>query len=127
MSGLRVSVRRETPADGDRLISLGSLVHDFEVVIDGRTGLLSYHEYGAGTTTPVNADVSTLAFTVWMYNRQQNMEKEHDFTQDFYHQLADTMVAVLASVDPVACLSAKNADDYRYRPEVFHDEAGGVL
>ncbi|WP_327326693.1 SUKH-4 family immunity protein [Streptomyces sp. NBC_01210] len=118
---------RETPADGDRLISLGSLVHDFEVVIDGRTGLLSYHEYGAGTTTPVNADISTLAFTVWMYNRQQNMEKEHDFTQDFYHQLADTMVAVLASVDPVACLPAKDADDYRYWPEVFHDEAGGVL
>jgi hypothetical protein len=37
------------------------------------------------------------------------------------------MVAVLASVDPVACLPAKDADDYRYWPEVFHDEAGGVL
>ncbi|GGT31596.1 hypothetical protein GCM10010271_39430 [Streptomyces kurssanovii] len=111
----------------DRLISLGSLVHDFEVVIDGRTGLLSYHEYGADTTTPVNADISTLAFTVWMYSREQRLDREHDFTQDFYYQLADTMVEVLASVDPVACLPAKDADDYRYWPEVFHDEAGGVL
>ncbi|MFF3459847.1 hypothetical protein ACFYXH_37230 [Streptomyces sp. NPDC002730] len=49
------------------------------------------------------------------------------FTRDFYHELADTMVAVLDPVDPVACLSAKDADDYRYWPEVFHDEAGGVL
>ncbi|MET9422833.1 SUKH-4 family immunity protein [Streptomyces sp. NPDC006540] len=119
--------RSRLPADADRLITLGSLVHDFEVVIDGRTGLLSYHEYGADTTTPVNADISTLAFTVWMYSREQRLDQEHDFTQDFYHQLADTMTEVLGSVDPVACLPAKDADDYRYWPEVFHDEAGGVL
>jgi hypothetical protein len=115
------------PADADRLICLGSLIHDFEVVIDGRTGLLSYRSYDDAATTPVNADVSTLAFTMWMFSREQRLDKEHDFTQDFYHQLADTMTEVLASVDPVACLPSTGEDDYRYWPEVFHDEPGGVL
>ncbi|MEU0659545.1 SUKH-4 family immunity protein [Streptomyces lavendulocolor] len=62
-----------------------------------------------------------------MHSREQRIDKEHDLTGDFYHQLADAMVAVLASVDPVACLPATGPDDYRYWPEVFHDEAGGVL
>ncbi|WP_328681836.1 SUKH-4 family immunity protein [Streptomyces sp. NBC_00322] len=115
------------PADADNLVGLGSLIHDFEVVIDGRTGLLSYHLYGDDTTTPVNADISTLAFTMWMYSREQRLDEEHDFTQDFYHQLADTMAEVLSSVDPVACLPSTGEDDYCYWPEVFHDEAGGVL
>ncbi|MFD3698804.1 SUKH-4 family immunity protein [Streptomyces sp. NPDC058646] len=115
------------PAGAENLVCLGSLVHDFEVVIDGRTGLLSYRLYDADTTTPVNADVSTLAFTMWMFNREGRLDEEHDFTGDFYHQLADAMVEVLASVDPVACLPSTGEDDYRYWPEVFHDEAGGVL
>ncbi|MGA5164795.1 MULTISPECIES: SUKH-4 family immunity protein [Streptomyces] len=115
------------PPDADRLLVLGGLVHDLDVVVDGRTGEVHYLECGAGTVTPVNADVSTLAFSVWMHSREQRIDKEHDLTGDFYHQLADAMVAVLASVDPVACLPATGPDDYRYWPEVFHDEAGGVL
>ena len=115
------------PADADHLVGLGSLVHDLEVVIDGRTGLLLYHPYGEETTTPVNADISTLAFTMWMNSREKQLDKEHRFTHDFYHQLADTMAEVLSSVDPVACLPSTGEDDYRYWPEVFHDEAGGVL
>ncbi|MCX4515683.1 SUKH-4 family immunity protein [Streptomyces sp. NBC_01619] len=115
------------PADADNLVGLGSLIHDLEVVIDGRTGLLSYHPYGEDTTTPVNTDISTLAFTLWMYSREQRLDEEHDFTQDFYHQLADAMTEVLASVDPIACLPSTGEDDFRYWPEVFHDEAGGVL
>ncbi|MER7112791.1 SUKH-4 family immunity protein [Streptomyces sp. NPDC000229] len=115
------------PPDADRLLVLGGLMHDFEVVIDGRTGEVHYVEWGADTVTPVNADISTLAFTVWMHSRQQSLDKEHRLTDDFYHQLADTMIAALASVDPIACLPASGPDDYRYWPEVFHDEAGGVL
>ncbi|MFF8292478.1 SUKH-4 family immunity protein [Streptomyces sp. NPDC016309] len=115
------------PPDADRLLVLGGLIHDLEVVVDGRTGTVHYLEYGAGTPTPVNADVSTLAFTLWMHHREQAIDKEHRLTEDFYHQLADAMVAVLASVDPVACLPASGPDDYRYWPEVFHDQAGDVL
>lgn len=118
---------RPIPPDADGLVTLGSLVHDMEVVIDGGTGLLSWREYGGATTTPVNADVSTLAFTLWMYSREQELDQEHGFTSDFYEPLASAMVEVLASADPVACLPAEHEDDYRYWPEVFHDEAGGVL
>ncbi|QNP66059.1 SUKH-4 family immunity protein [Streptomyces genisteinicus] len=118
---------RPVPADAGRLVTLGSLVHDMEAVVDGGTGLLSWRMYGSAGTTPVNADVSTLAFTLWLFGREQRLDREHGFTSDFYEQLAATMVEVLASVDPVACLPAADEEDYRYWPEVFHDEAGGVL
>ncbi|MEV8066944.1 SUKH-4 family immunity protein [Streptomyces sp. NPDC085995] len=117
----------QLPPDAEHLVVLGGLVHDFEVLIDGRTGALFYTEFQADHVVPVNADVSTLAFTLWLHQREQELNQEHDFTQDFYHQLADTMIEVLASVDPVACRPAQGPDDYRYWPEVFHDEAGGVL
>ncbi|WP_424922083.1 SUKH-4 family immunity protein [Streptomyces sp. wa53] len=118
------------PDDSDHLLVIGGLVHDFDVIVDGRTGLVHYALLDDDTVTPVNADVSTLAFTVWMHSRQQKLEEEYDLAGDmgeFYHQVADTMVAVLAAVDPVACVPATGPDDYRYWPEVFHDEAGGVL
>ncbi|MDF6019569.1 SUKH-4 family immunity protein [Streptomyces sp. JH34] len=118
------------PEDSDHLLLIGGLMHDFDTVVDGRTGLVHYTLIDDDTVTPVNADVSTLAFTVWMHSRQRKLEEEYELTGDmgeFYHQVADTMVAVLATADPVACLPATGPDDYRYWPEVFHDEAGGVL
>jgi hypothetical protein len=117
----------QLPPDARHLVVLGGLVHDFTVVIDGRTGALFHTEAGADHVVPVNADVSTLAFTLWLHQREQVLDEEHHFTQDFYHQLADTMIEVLSSVDPTACRPAVGPDDYRYWPEVFHDEAGGVL
>ncbi|MEU2060846.1 SUKH-4 family immunity protein [Streptomyces sp. NPDC013455] len=118
---------RRLPPDAEHLVVLGGLVHDFGLLIDGRTGALFHTEFGADRVVPVNADVSTLAFTLWLHQREQVLDEQHDFTQDFYHQLADTMIEVLASVDPTACRPAQGPDDYRYWPEVFHDEAGGVL
>jgi len=115
------------PADADHLLLLGGLVHDFDVLLDGRTGKVLYSELGGGGTTPLNADVSTLAFTVWLHGRERALNEEHDFTQDFYYELAETMIGVLAPLDPVACRPAEGPDDFRYWPEVFHDEAGGVL
>ncbi|MFB7370150.1 SUKH-4 family immunity protein [Streptomyces sp. NPDC056222] len=118
------------PPDADRLFVVGGLMHDFDVVVDGLTGEVHYLTYDGDTVTPVNADLSTLAFTVWMHSRQQRFEDEHDLTGrfgEFYHALAASMIAALASVDPIACLPPTDPDDYRYWPEVFHDEAGGVL
>ena len=117
----------ELPPDAEHMVVLGGLMHDFIVLIDGRTGALHYAEYNADRVVPVNADISTLAFTVWMHSREGRLDEEHHFTHDFYHQLAETMTEVLSSVDPVACLPATDEDDYRYWPEVFHDEAGAVL
>ncbi|WNO70465.1 SUKH-4 family immunity protein [Streptomyces sp. AM8-1-1] len=117
----------ELPPDAEHMVVLGGLMHDFIVLIDGRTGALHYAEYNADRVVPVNADISTLAFTVWMHSREGRLDEEHHFTHGFYHQLAETMTEVLSSVDPVACLPATDEDDYRYWPEVFHDEAGAVL
>ncbi|MFE4449928.1 SUKH-4 family immunity protein [Streptomyces sp. NPDC056796] len=118
------------PEGSDHLLVIGGLMHDFDAVIDGRTGLVHHVLGDAGTVTPVNADVSTLAFTVWMHSRQQKLQAEFGLAGslgEFYHEVADTMVAVLATADPVACLPAAGPGDFRYWPEVFHDEAGAVL
>ncbi|MEU0136403.1 SUKH-4 family immunity protein [Streptomyces sp. NPDC006296] len=118
------------PEGSDHLVVIGGLMHDFDALVDGRTGRVHYALVDDEKVTPVNADVSTLAFTVWMHSRQRRLEKQHALSGElgqFYHQVADTMITVLAAVDPVACLPATGPDDYRYWPEVFHDEAGGVL
>ncbi|MGX1506866.1 UNVERIFIED_CONTAM: hypothetical protein RKD43_005491 [Streptomyces graminofaciens] len=115
------------PPDAEHLLVLGGLMHDFTVLLDGRTGEVHYAEYDADRVVPVNADVSTLAFTVWLHNRERQIDEEHDFTDDFYYPLAVTMTDTLAAVDLVACLPARGPDDFRYWPEVFHDCAGGVL
>ncbi|MER7515544.1 SUKH-4 family immunity protein [Streptomyces sp. NPDC126499] len=119
--------RGTLPADAGLLVCLGSLVHDFEVVIHGRTGELYHRLYDGAAITPLNADVSTLAFTLWLHHREGRIDAAEDFTDGFYLYLAGTMTEVLASVDPVACAPTTDPDDYRYWPEVFHDEAGGVL
>ncbi|MFD6274346.1 SUKH-4 family immunity protein [Streptomyces sp. NPDC060209] len=118
------------PEGSDHLLVIGGLIHDFDAIVDGRTGLVNYALIDDEKVTPVNADVSTLAFTVWMHSRQQKLQEEFELagsTGEFYHEVADTMVGVLATADPVACLPATGPDDFRYWPEVFHDEAGGVL
>ncbi|WP_381789900.1 SUKH-4 family immunity protein [Streptomyces niveus] len=109
----------------DQLFSLGWLIHDTEVLIDGRTGRL--YDWTSRVLRPLNADISTLAFSIWILQRARTLNETHELTEDMYHPLADTMGAVLASVDPVACEPTGEKDDWRYWPEVFHDEAGGVL
>ncbi|MDT0548979.1 MULTISPECIES: SUKH-4 family immunity protein [Streptomyces] len=111
----------------DRLLRLGYLVEDTDVVIDADTGAIHAWFIPDAALRPLNADISTLAFTTWLLRREAAIDEEHDLTDDMYQPLADTMTAVLASVDPVACRPTGEADDWRYWPEVFHDEAGGVL
>ncbi|MGW0820339.1 hypothetical protein [Streptomyces sp. NPDC002845] len=64
---------------------------------------MPHTEYDGDAATPPNADVSTLTFTVWPHSREGRINEEHDLTDGFHHQLADTMITVLASVAPVAC------------------------
>ncbi|MFF0450890.1 SUKH-4 family immunity protein [Streptomyces sp. NPDC004609] len=116
----------QLPPDAEHLVIVGGLVADYDIVVDGRTGALFYTLLG-DELTPVNDDISTPVFCLWLYHRERELNETHDFTQDFYHHLADTMVELLAAVDTVACLPAEDPDDYRYWPEVWHDEAGGVL
>jgi hypothetical protein len=115
------------PADADRLIRLGHLREDTSLVVDGATGaVLSWSEPDLGLR-PLNADLSTLAFTLWLIRRERSLAAVHDLTEA-YDQLAETMCRTLAAVDPVACAPAPNTptdDGRRYWPGVFEDEAGG--
>ncbi|MEO3826314.1 SUKH-4 family immunity protein [Actinomadura sp. B10D3] len=128
---LHDSVRCNPPAQAaDHLFVIGDLAYDLNVVLDGRTGEVHHAHYTCDQLTPLNADVSTLAFAVWMYAMEQELRGPYDLTGDtgdFYHHLADTMVTALATFDPVACLPSTGKDDFRYWPETFHDAAGGVL
>lgn len=110
-----------------RLFYLGWLVEDTAVFVDGATGTVHAWSVAQATLLPLNADVSTLAFTVWILHREHALDEEHGLTADMYQPLADTMARVLAAVDPVACRSTGEEGDWRYWPEVFHDEPGGVL
>ncbi|WP_314223249.1 SUKH-4 family immunity protein [Streptomyces zaehneri] len=119
------------PANADRLIRLGHLLEDTSLVVDGATGaVLSWSEPDLGLR-PLNADISTLAFTLWLIRRERALDAVHRLTET-YDQLAETMSRTLAAVDPVACdptpVPAVPTDDgRRYWPGVFEDEAGGGL
>ncbi|MDJ0461158.1 SUKH-4 family immunity protein [Streptomyces sp. H27-C3] len=119
------------PERADRLICLGYLVEDIDLVVDGATGLvLGRHVEDAGLR-PVNADVSTLAFTLWLLRRTRAVDAEHKVTDESYAVLAATLREILAEVDPVACDHAaggiRGDDGWRYWPEALDEEAGGAL
>lgn len=117
----------ELPARADRLIRLGHLVEDNSLVIDGETGAVLNWSEPEARLFPLNTDVSTLAFTLWLLHREQAIDEEsgHELaTPDTYDQLAITMLQVLSTVDP----TGTRADDGRhYWTEVFQDEASGIL
>ncbi|MGW1778493.1 SUKH-4 family immunity protein [Streptomyces sp. NPDC002143] len=124
-----VLTEQRLPANADRLIRLGHLLEDTSLVVDGATGaVLSWSEPDLGLR-PLNADISTLAFTLWLIRRERALDAVHELTEA-YDQLAETMSRTLAAVDPVACDPTPNnpADDgWRYWPGMFEDEAGGGL
>ncbi|WP_369236059.1 SUKH-4 family immunity protein [Streptomyces sp. R21] len=119
----------ELPLGSDHLIRLGHLIEDTSLVVDGATGTVLAWSEPDTTLRPLNTDISTLAFTLWLLHREKSLDAEHDLSAA-YEQLAATMTETLAQVDPVACdptpLSATD-DGWRYWPEIFEDQAGGAL
>lgn len=117
------------PEGADRLMRLGHLVEDTSLVLDGTTGaVLSWSEAEA-RLRPLNADISTLAFTLWLVHREHTLDADHELTEA-YDQLAATMTRTLAALDPVACDPTPRTptdDGWRYWPGMFEDEAGGGL
>ncbi|MER5665259.1 SUKH-4 family immunity protein [Streptomyces mirabilis] len=119
----------ELPPTADRLIRLGYLIEDTSLVVDGTTGAVLAWSEPDITLRPLNADISTLAFTLWLLHREKALDATHDLT-DSYEQLAATMAQTLATVDPIACdptPTLEGDDGWRYWPEIFEDEAGGTL
>ncbi|MFH8500065.1 SUKH-4 family immunity protein [Streptomyces coeruleorubidus] len=117
----------DLPSGTHRLIRLGHLVEDNSLVVDGETGaVLNWCEPEA-TLYPLNTDVSTLAFTLWLLHRERaiDTQSDHELTTDTYDQLAMTMLQVLSAVDPTG-VTAGNSGRH-YWTDAFQDEAGGVL
>ncbi|MFD7407274.1 SUKH-4 family immunity protein [Streptomyces sp. NPDC059866] len=118
---------RELPPRADHLIRLGHLVEDNSLLIDGVTGAILNWSDPEATLYPLNTDVSTLAFTLWLLHREKAIDEEsgHELTTDAYDQLAMTMLQVLSTVDPTGITTRR--EGRHYWTEVFQDEAGGVL
>lgn len=108
------------------LIRLGDLQEDNSLVVDGETGaILNWSEPDA-TLHPLNTDISTLAFTLWLLHRERTIDNalNHELTGDLYAQVAKTMLQVLSTIDPTGTTTDA---DWHYWTELFQDEAGGVL
>ncbi|MFF3465623.1 SUKH-4 family immunity protein [Streptomyces sp. NPDC001984] len=114
------------PAHADRLIRLGYLVEDNSLVVDGTTGTVLNFSEPEATLEPLNTDVSTLAFTLWLLHHERRIDEHlgHELTTEAYDQLAATMIEVLTTIDPTATTSDA---PWHYWTELFQDEAGGVL
>ncbi|MFF2845479.1 SUKH-4 family immunity protein [Streptomyces sp. NPDC058001] len=120
------------PPRADHLIRLGYLIEDTDLVIDGTTGEVHAWSIPAATLSPLNTDISTLAFTLWLLHRERELDDDqnNELTGEAYEHLASTMTEVLRTVDPKAAphpSQPPSDEDWRYWPEVFRDEAGGVL
>ncbi|MFH0518767.1 SUKH-4 family immunity protein [Streptomyces sp. M41] len=118
----------DLPARADHLIRLGHLVEDDSLVIDGESGAILNWSEPEARLFPLNTDVSTLAFTLWLLHREQVMDEQsgHELTTAAYDQLAMTMLQVLSAVDPTG-VTAADRDGRHYWTEAFQDEASGVL
>ncbi|MFF4568777.1 SUKH-4 family immunity protein [Streptomyces sp. NPDC001410] len=116
----------DLPAHSDHLIRLGYLVEDNSLVIDGRTGAILTFSEPEATLYPLNTDVSTLAFTLWLLHHERTIDEHlgNELTTEAYDQLAAAMIRTLTSIDPTAL--SQNTD-WHYWTELFQDEAGGVL
>ncbi|NUO45231.1 MAG: hypothetical protein HOV82_24750, partial [Streptomyces sp.] len=113
-------------------IRLGHLVEDNSLVVDGRTGAVLHWSEPEARLYPLNTDVSTLAFTLWLLRREATLDEELSRGRmqvlgeplGPHAQLAATMIQVLSSVDRTG--SAADAD-WHYWTDMLRDEAGGVL
>jgi hypothetical protein len=117
----------QLPARAGHLIRLGHLVEDNSLVVDGETGAVLNWSEREGRLFPLNTDVSTLAFTLWLLHREHAIDQEsgHELTTGTYDQLAITMLQVLSTVDPTG--TSADANGRHYWTQVFQDEASGVL
>lgn len=116
----------ELPDDADHLIRLGHLIEDNSLVLDGRTGAVLHWSEPEARLYPLNTDVSTLAFTLWLLHHERSLDEnlEHGLSEGPYAQLAAMMIQVLSTVDPTVTATDS---DWHYWTEAFQDEAGGVL
>lgn len=116
----------ELPAHCDHLIRLGRLLEETSLVVDGRTGaVLTFNEPEAALY-PLNTDVSTLAFTLWLIHHERTIDTHlgHELATHAYDHLVAAMIHTLNTLDPTGALPDTT---WHYWTELFQDEAGGVF
>ncbi|MEU9924544.1 SUKH-4 family immunity protein [Streptomyces griseoluteus] len=110
--------------EADHLIRLGSLSPDTTLVLDGHTGAVL--TYTCSTVHPLNTDVSTLAFTLWLLHHERTIDTHlsGELTTLAYDQLAAAMLDTLAVLDPTGMSPTSS---WHYWTELLRGETGGVL
>ncbi|MEU0337075.1 SUKH-4 family immunity protein [Streptomyces sp. NPDC006193] len=116
----------ELPAHCDHLIRLGHLLQDNSLVVDGRTGAVLTFSEPEATLYPLNTDVSTLAFTLWLIHHERTIDAHlgRELATHAYDQLVAAMVHTLNTLDPTGALPNTT---WHYWTELLRDESGGVL
>ncbi|MCQ9134317.1 SUKH-4 family immunity protein [Streptomyces hilarionis] len=94
--------QRRLPAGAERLIRLGGLTADADLVLDGATGAVLIRSEPDLGLHPLNADISTLALTFGLIRREGALHAVRTLT-GAYDRLADTMCRTLSATDPAAC------------------------
>ncbi|CAL9309572.1 SUKH-4 family immunity protein [Streptomyces sp. SudanB182_2057] len=116
----------DLPAHCDHLIRLGRLRDETSLVVDGRTGtVLTFSEPDA-TLHPLNTDVSTLAFTLWLIHHERVIDTHlgHELATHAYDHLVALMLHTLESIDPTGTLPETS---WHYWTHLLQDETDGVL
>jgi hypothetical protein len=105
----RTDVGNRLPAHADRLIRLGGLADGTSLVVDGATGAVLCWSEPDLTLRPLNADISTLAFTLWLLRHDQSLNAVRDLT-DAYGRLAGTLSRDLAATEPADMVAPAPCD-----------------
>ncbi len=115
----------ELPDRATHLIRLGDLVEDNSLVIDGETGAVLNWSEPEAALYPLNTDVSTLGFTLWLLHRERAIDEDpsNGLTAETRDQLAAMMIQVLSTVDPTGTTTQPGR---HYWTERFRGEAGGA-
>jgi hypothetical protein len=110
------------PRRASHLIRLGHLVEGNSLVVDGETGeILNWSEPEAALN-PLNKDVSTLAFTLWLLHREKSLDQTLKTTA--HDHLALTMLHTLSTVDPTTTTTAPSR---HYWTRAFLEETSGTI
>ncbi|KOV94255.1 SUKH-4 family immunity protein [Streptomyces sp. NRRL B-3648] len=114
------------PAHCDHLIRLGHLLEETSLVVDGRTGAVLTFDEPEASLYPLNTDVSTLAFTLWLIHHERTIDTHlgHELATHAYDHLVAAMIHTLNTLDPTGTFPDTT---WHYWTDLFQDEAGGLF
>ncbi|MEU3858563.1 SUKH-4 family immunity protein [Streptomyces sp. NPDC028722] len=114
------------PAHCDHLIRLGCLPEETSLLVDGRTGAVLTFDEPEATLHPLNTDVSTMAFALWLVHHERTIDAHlgHELATRAYDHLAAAMIETLNTLDPTGTLPSTT---WHYWTDLFQDETSAVF